>query len=131
MRPALVWRDGGALYGLSRRDTLVVMRDPPMSAVPSAPPWLRGLANRFGRAVPVVDCRLLAGGAGPGAPIVAVVVLAVEGGELGLAATAPPQERVVAHGGDTDGFFELPPDPERVLLVDTLRLLAAINRAMG
>ena len=79
MRPATVWRDQGAWFGLDRRRVLAVMREPVIGRVPGAPPWLRGVANRFGRAVPVIDCGALAGAVAELGPCLqALVVQAIE-----------------------------------------------------
>lgn len=128
MRPALIWREAGDWYGVARRDVLAVMREPPLAAVPGAPPWLRGVANRFGRAVPVIDCGVLAERTEVPGPVRFALVLPVEGGELAVCASASPEERMVAFGGDTEGFFEVPGDPEIIRLVVPSRLVAILNR---
>ena len=131
MRPATVWRDQGAWFGLDRRRVLAVMREPVIGRVPGAPPWLRGVANRFGRAVPVIDCGALAGAVAELGPCLQALVVPVEGGEIALVATGVLGERSVALGGEQDGFFDRPADRDELRMIDLERLVAAIEVALG
>lgn len=130
MRPALVWTDGAHSFGVYRRDTLAIMRAPTLSPVPAAPAWLRGVANRFGRAVPVVDPRRLAGLPGaPAVPPAFIVVVPVEGGEIALAAATPPVEQALGLHNRVDGAFELH-GTQDLRVVDLSRLVAQLSREL-
>ncbi len=131
MRPATVWCDQGEWFGLDRRRVLAVMREPVIVGVPGAPPWLRGVANRFGRAVPVIDCGWFAGAVPKLTPCAQTLVVPVEGGEIALVATGVLGERAVALGGEQDGFFDRPADRDGLRMIDVLRLAAAIDVALG
>ncbi len=130
MRPALAWRDGFASFAIDRRSVLACVPCPPLVPVPGAPPWLRGVVNRQGRAVSVVDCGLLAGVDDTGGPVVDVVLVAAAGGELGLAAASSPRE-VTLPGGDFDGVFDRLSDPEGTRLVCVDRVVERITLELG
>lgn len=131
MRPATVWREEEHWFGVDRRRVLAVMREPVIVGVPGAPPWIRGVANRFGRAVPVIDCGVLSGLITGPEPCMQMIVVPVEGGEIALVATGVLGERSVALGGESEGFFDLPADREGLRMIDIERLAAAIEAALG
>lgn len=130
MRPSLAWRDGFVTFALDRRVVLGTLPSPPLVAVPGAPPWLRGVFNREGRAVAVVDCGMLAGLEGVGGPLVEVVLVAVAGGELGLAAATTLREATLP-SGDADGFFDRLSDPDGTRLVSLERLVERIRAELS
>lgn len=130
MPPAIIWRDGGREFGVFRRDVLAVMRQPELSLVPAAPRWLRGVANRFGRAVPVIDLGVLAGSTVLPAPVGHAVVVPVEGGEIAVAAARTPEERTLGLPNRVEGCFEVHGATE-VRVVDLARLVAQLDRSFG
>ena len=107
------------------------MREPVIVGVPGAPPWVRGVANRFGRAVPVIDCGVLAGAVAELASCGQTLVVPVDGGEIALVAAGVLSERSVALGGEHEGFFDRPADRDGLRMIDLLRLAAAIEAALG
>ena len=124
-----MWSDQGQSFAVDRRQVIDVIRDPRMSPVPNAPAWLRGVLNRSGRAVPVVDCGVFAGYWRVGAEVREAVVVSVEGGEMALALSEPGAERLLARGGDSERFFDRPPDAGGVRIIALERFTQAIFAA--
>jgi chemotaxis-related protein WspB len=104
----------GALYALPARHILEVLPCLELRVVPRAPAYVRGLLDLYGRATPVLDLSLLAGGA-ECAPLLSTRIVLVDAG-LARGESSARVGMMVEGATDT---LEL---PERSLADPPLRL---------
>ena len=130
-RSTLAWKAGNSAFAVDRRLVVAVIDDPVLAPIPFAPSWLRGVCNRYGRAVAVVDCAQLAGDFDDPAPVFQVLVVPVAGAELGLAVPELATERLVNRGGETRDFYDRPDEPDGVRVVSVERLVHTIAEWLG
>lgn len=127
----MAWTDGGAAFALDKRVVVAIIDDPVLAPIPYAPSWLRGVCNRFGRAVAVVDCGQLAGQLEGPSPVCQVLVVPVAGAELGIAVPTQAVERLVNRGGETRDFYDRPDEPDGVRVISVERLVRTIAEWLG
>ena len=130
-RSTLAWNTGNSAFAIDRRQVVAVLDAPVLAPIPFAPSWLRGVCNRYGRAVAVIDCGQLAGDFDEPAPVVQVLVVPVAGAELGLAIPEPAVERLVNRGGETRDFYDRPDEADGVRVVSVERLVHTIAEWLG
>lgn len=130
-RSTLAWTDGKSAFAVERKHVVAVLDNPQLAPIPFAPSWLRGVCNRYGRAVAVVDCAQLAGQWDEPAPVIQVLVVPVGGVELGLGLPAPAVERLINRGGETRDFYDRPDEPDGVRVVSVERLVSTIAEWLG
>lgn len=130
-RVTFAWVDGKAAFAIDRKSVVAVLDHPELAPIPFAPSWLRGVCNRYGRAVAVVDCAQLAGQFDEPSPVRHVIVVPVAGAELGLGMPQPPVERIVNRGGETRDFYDRPDEPDGVRVVSVERLVHTIAEWLG
>lgn len=130
MRPVYAWDDSARAFAIDRRSVADTIDDPKLVRVPGAPPWLRGVCNRHGRALAVVDCGLLGGFIDTPAPVRQVLVVPAAGTELGLALAEPARERLVP-SGDPEGCFDRADDDRGTRVVVLDRLVRRVAEELG
>jgi purine-binding chemotaxis protein CheW len=117
---ALVCRVESRLLALPLSEVTETMRPLPVSAMPGAPPFVRGAAIVRGEAVPVLDGGLLLGGQAPGAAG-RFVILRVGGRPVALAVDEVLGVRALSGAV----LAELPPLLQNATSVDSVGILDA------
>lgn len=85
----VIVRFGGGRYGICAPDVAEVIPVPVVTRLPGGPAWLMGICNWRGHVLPLVDLRPVLGlPVTPSPSSARVVVLAVDGVEVGLLAEA-------------------------------------------
>lgn len=130
MRPVYAWDDRARAFAIDRRSVVETIDSPQLVRVPGAPPWLRGVCNRHGRALAVVDCGLLGGFIDGPAGVRQVLVVPAAGAELGLALAEPAREALVP-SGDPEGCFDRADDDRGTRVIALDRLVRRVTDELG
>ncbi len=130
MRPVFAWDDAARAFAIDRRCVVDTIDHPQLVHVPGTPPWLRGVCNRYGRALAVVDCGVLGGLVETPSAVRQVLVVPAAGAELGLALAEPARERLVP-SGDPEGCFDRADDDDGTRLVVLDRLVRRVAEELG
>lgn len=130
MRPVYAWDDRARAFAIDRRSVVETIDSPQLVRVPGAPAWLRGVCNRHGRALAVVDCGLLGGLVEGPAAVRQVLVVPVAGAELGIALAAPARE-ALAPSGDPEGCFDRADDERGTRVIALDRLVRRVTDELG